>query len=84
MTAADIRIAKDMINTVSQLALLIPAEHADAVLQAINRHETLQPVVDPTGYREVADNLPGHKREVEAFLEFRRALAEIAGEPQSH
>lgn len=70
----------ELVLSVAHLALLVSPEDATAVLAEVSRTEALMPVVDPTGYRAIAANMADARRLVEAFIEFRRAPAQLVGE----
>lgn len=78
MNNALLALTKSQIDTVCQIALMIPVADAEAVLNEMGRMDALMPIVDPTGYRKIMRNVPGHEDEVRAFLTFRRELERIA------
>lgn len=65
------------IQNTARMAMLIRVEDVQAVLTEINRTNTLMPLLDPTGYREIVDNIPRHTQIVRAFLDFRKKLDEV-------
>lgn len=73
----DVAETMKQIELYAGLANLIPLADAQAVLDEIGRTETLMPILDPTAYRNIMGNIPGHARLVRAFVTFRSALEEI-------
>lgn len=70
-------LIKQMIDNVCRLAMTIPLEEAQAVSAEIDRTETLMPLLDPSAYMKIMDNIPAHRDVVQAFVTFRIALAKV-------
>ena len=70
-----------MIRNVARTAMMVSTDDAVEVLNEINRTSAIMPVLDPTGYREISENIPGHTEIVKAFIAFRQALDKVAGRP---
>lgn len=73
----DLLITKQLIDNACRFALVLPIADVEAVLAEIDRTSTVMPLLDPTGYRNVMDTLPGHRDEVAEFLRFRIALERL-------
>lgn len=56
------------------IALLVNALPLDGMLEAIDRAETLGPVLDPTLWIRKADDMAKDKRIIEALIEAQRIL----------
>lgn len=69
--------AKTQIETFAMLARRIPTEDAEAVVEWLHTQETLLPILDPTAYMQVAQNIPAHLALASAFLTFRKAIDAI-------
>ncbi len=65
---------------IAGMALQVSTADVAAVINDINRQETLQPILDPTAFIAVAPNINDHRRLAEAFLEFRQAVGKLVGE----
>lgn len=68
------------LNLIFSLAALSRGLKAREVLQAMNRAETLGPILDPTTYVKSVKRLEWQKRTVQATLEFQQAIAKITSE----
>lgn len=65
---------------IASMALQISTADIATVINAINRQETLQPILDPTAFMAAAPHITDHRRLAEAFLEFRQAIGKLTGE----
>lgn len=65
---------KELIDTACRFALLISTEQAERLVDEIARTDAFMPFTDPTGYRAISRNIPGHLATARAFLAFRREL----------
>ena len=77
-----IRATKVLVDNLCQQAMLIPVDAAAALVQEIARTDAILPVLDPTGWMQIARTLPGHERAAQAFLTFRQELERIAQDAQ--
>ena len=68
---------KAHIDEVCKMACAMPPEMAQAVVSELERMESLMPIVDPTGYRDIQATLPGHLLAARAFLAFRTELEKL-------
>lgn len=71
---------KDMIDALCRSVMCLSIEEIRAVIDEINRTETLMPIIDPTAYRKIMNNIPDHRRQAEAFLRLRTELGKITNE----
>ncbi len=74
---SDIRDVKAIIDNVCRMALFVSHDDAVALVNEFNKMDTLMPILDPTGYRTIMGNMPGHQEAAEAFLEFRDRLEKL-------
>lgn len=74
---SDVNLTKQLVDNAAHMALLVPLEDARALVQEIDRTDTLMPLLDPTGYRAIMDTLPQHRMVAKAFLAFREELAKL-------
>lgn len=56
---------------------MFPVEDYQAVLDELERMDTVMPFLDPTAWMKGRDNLAGHRRAARAFVEFRRELEKL-------
>ena len=68
---------KDLTDMVARMVCTVSVEDARALVAEFESIETLMPILDPTRYRRVAPNIPGHLRAAQAFLSYRKALQEF-------
>lgn len=73
----DFDLTKEGIDMVARLAMIIPIEDARELLNEINRTDVMMPFIDPTAYHKIMYTLPNHRDAVNAFITYRRSLAEI-------
>ena len=73
---ADLQSTKHLVDTCARLALAVSVDEARRLVREFDHMDGLMPILDPTGYRQVMRNLPGHRRVAEAFLAFRQVLQE--------
>lgn len=71
---------KTVIESVAQLAVMVPLEAAEELVDEYRRAEAITPIFDPTGWMRVQGNWEGHYRLATAFLAFRRVVGDLAGE----
>ena len=64
-----------MMQNVARMLLLIPQEDIDAVLREINHTDAVMPLLDPTGWMRIADNIPSHRKVYQALSIARREIA---------
>lgn len=85
---ADSEVAEtyNNIRLVSQLALNIPLQDAQTVVQEMEHTKSFMPLIDPTGWLRIRGTAPGHQRLAEAFLRFRSELEQIVADalPAEH
>lgn len=74
---SDVSLTKQLVDNAARMALLVPVEDARALVQEIERTDTLMPLLDPTGYRAIMDTLPQHRKLAKAFLAFREELEKL-------
>lgn len=79
----DLELTMESIQGLARMCMAISAEDIQAVLDEISRTESIMPLLDPTGYRDIQSNIPGHKRIVSAFLTFRKELESVLMEGKS-
>lgn len=75
---SDVTLTKQLVDNAARMALLIPLDDARALVEEIERTDTLMPLLDPTGYRAIMDTLPQHRAVAKAFLTFRQELEKLA------
>lgn len=75
---SDVQLTKQLVDSAARMAMLIPVDDARALVQEIERTDTLMPLLDPTGYRAIMDTLPQHRKLAQAFLAFRQELEKLA------
>lgn len=69
-----------LIMNIAQQAMLIPREQVTGYLAELRRTVAVMPMIDPTGFREIASNIPEHERLMQAFLRFQDELATLRKE----
>lgn len=74
---------KEQVDTVCRLANCISLDDAKALVDEIERTDTLMPFIDPTAYLQICHTLPVHLRVARAFLAFRRELEACLAEEAS-
>ena len=74
---SDIAEVKAFIDNVCRMALFVPPDDAVLLVSEFEKMGALMPIVNPTGYLHVVDNMSDHRKAAEAFLEFRRALEHL-------
>lgn len=55
--------------------VFLTEERLQSLLHEYSRMDALMPFVDPTGYRAVMGNIPGHRRVAQAVLGLRQTVA---------
>lgn len=70
------------LEQIFNLAYLVQQLKIADVLEAMNRAETLGPILDPTAYLKSATTLERQKRTVEAALQFQQAIKKIVSDPK--
>ncbi len=73
----EIETIKQQIDQICQLAALIPVDDAVALVNELERMDSLMPVVDPTGWVKITGTIDGHKIAASGFLDFRRTLEKL-------
>jgi hypothetical protein len=66
------------IQTIARLVRNIPLEDVDALVAEFQRMESIMPILDPTGWMRIANNVSGHQELVLAFVRFRRTVEVLA------
>lgn len=74
---SELKTVKECIDAVCRLAVAIPLKDAVALVNELERMETLMPFTHPTAYLEIRGTLPGHMLGARAFLEFRSELEKL-------
>ena len=72
----DEQVTKEKIDAFCRIALLVSVSDTRDLVEEINRMESLMPIVDPSGWKDISKNVGGHKDIAAAFLTFRIALEE--------
>lgn len=75
--ATDVQEIKQRVDLLCSLALNIPTEDAQELVNEIDRTMAFMPLTDPTGYKQIMFTADGHMDVARAFLVFRRQLAQI-------
>ena len=57
---AEYEMIKSVTDAICRQAMLIPLEDAIALVNEFERTNALMPLLDPTGYIEIAGNIGGH------------------------
>lgn len=70
------------LRSIFNAATLIRQLKIADVLRAMNRAETIGPILDPTTYLKSATRLEWQKRTVEAALQFQQAIEKIVSDPR--
>lgn len=70
------------LQSIFNMAALVRNLRIQEVLDAINRAETVAPVLDPTLYIRAAPNMEWIKETVEAALAFQAKVEAIANNPR--
>jgi hypothetical protein len=73
----DVETLHSLVVGVAQHAILLSVEQAQALVDEMNRMESLMPILDPTGYIKIRKTMPGHKALAVAFLTFRQAIEQL-------
>lgn len=74
MHAIEIKGHLQKLGLVAQVAMTIPA---NAVLQEFSHYQAVGPMLDPTGYRDVMDNVSKNERGMRALAAFQKEIKEI-------
>ena len=56
------------------LAAQIPPAKVQALLDELGRTDTLMPILDPTGYRQIMGNISEHREVIQAFARLRSVI----------
>ena len=67
---------KEMVDACARMALIVSVDDARRLVAEFDHMDGLMPILDPTGYRKIQRNLPGHRRVAAAFLAFRQIIQE--------
>lgn len=73
-----LRSMKFWIDNIAKQVCLFPVEDYQAVLDELNRMDTILPFTDPTAWIKGHDNLRDNIKMVRAIVEARRKLDELA------
>jgi len=68
-------LLSSQLHAIYRIASAISVAEVEAYVAEIERTDTLLPIVDPTAYSRIRQNIPQHRTLVQKFLEFRRELA---------
>jgi hypothetical protein len=68
------------IQIVARLALNIPLDEAQAVVNEMEHTDAVMPLIDPSGWLRIRATAPQHQRLARAFLAFRQELAALVKE----
>lgn len=65
------------IVSLCRASLIVTTDEVRTVLDEISRMDSVMPIVNPTGYRGIMENIDDHREMVEAFAEFRGRLEKL-------
>lgn len=66
----------ELMNNIAQQAYLVPLDAIQACLAELDHVDAVMPITDPTAYRKISPNIPGHRAMLRAFLAFRVVIEE--------
>jgi hypothetical protein len=71
--------AKELVEMIACIAVLVPVEAVEQLVDKYRRVETLAPIFDPTAWIRVQHHAGGHAELARAFLAFRKTIGDLAG-----
>ncbi len=77
LSLEDLRMLESYLQTVVQMVMLIPIEHLETFLGLLDRQETMMPIVSPTQFIQLSEQLARGGEVARATLRFRRELEQI-------
>lgn len=81
-SSTDLQQAHTNAILLSRLIINADPVQLQAVLDEMSRMEALMPMLDPTGYRSVMNNIPRHRRVIGAILGAHKEIAAVLDEEQ--
>lgn len=78
LTDEEIDLLVSLIKQASRAAMIVPLHAVQALMEQHDREEALLPLLDPTLWMRTHDKTRWHKPWLRAFLEYRKALQDLA------
>lgn len=77
---SDLEGTHQQVLMVARILLGLNPDALDALLNEYSRMDALMPIMDPTGYRKIMDNIPQHRTVTAAIAGARREIVKVLGE----